>query len=183
MQALKVPSIVMAMYSVACSASSLGFIQATLEPHLRDFHLSPLVIGSMFVVSGGVYGFSAPLWGMICDRKPPKAVTFIGAVVISAGFALLGKSISCLKIHYLFEILGPLPFFHLEKTIGIIITGLFFHGLGLGAEVVAGFADAHKSAISSGFPDTVDTYGLISGLWTSTFALGAFIGKVVPSIL
>ena len=25
-------------------------------------------------------------------------------------------------------------------------------GLGLGAEVVAGFADAHKSAIASGFP-------------------------------
>ena len=68
----------MAMYSVACSAASLGFIQATLEPHLRDFNLSPLVIGSMFVVSGGCYGFSAPIWGMICDRFAPKKVTFVG---------------------------------------------------------------------------------------------------------
>ena len=41
--------------------------------------------------------------------------------------------------------MGPLPIFHLEKTIKIIIIGLVFHGLGLGAEVVAGFADAHKS--------------------------------------
>ena len=28
-----------------------------------------------------------------------------------------------------------------------------------------------------GFPDTIDTYGLVSGLWTSVFAFGAFIGK------
>ena len=45
-------------------------------------------------------------------------------------------------------------------------------GIGLGAEVVAGFADAHHQALAAGFPDTVDTYGLISGLWTSVFALG-----------
>jgi len=56
-------------------------------------------------------------------------------------------------------------------------------GVGLGAEVVAGFADAHKSAILHGFPDTIDTYGLISGLWTSVFALGAFVGPTVAGIL
>ena len=74
----QVPSITMAMYSVACSAASLGFIQATLEPHMRSFNMTPLIIGSMFVVSGGCYGFSAPLWGMICDKYPPKMVTLVG---------------------------------------------------------------------------------------------------------
>ena len=111
---------------------------------------------------------------MVCDRKNPKLVTFVGAILISAGFALM----------------GPLPFFNLKKTIPIVIAGLTLHGLGnskqiadsfclyyclqllslfiiylgLGAEVVAGFADAHKSAIASGFPDTIDTYGLVSGM-------------------
>ena len=41
--------------------------------------------------------------------------------------------------------MGPLPFFNIEKSIKLIIVALAFHGLGLGAEVVAGFADAHKS--------------------------------------
>ena len=41
--------------------------------------------------------------------------------------------------------MGPLPFFNMEKSIKLIIVALVFHGLGLGAEVVAGFADAHKS--------------------------------------
>lgn len=32
-------------------------------------------------------------------------------------------------------------------------------------------------------PDSIETYGLISGLWTSTFALGAFIGPTVSGFL
>ncbi|CAG2069398.1 unnamed protein product, partial [Timema podura] len=34
-----------------------------------------------------------------------------------------------------------------------------------------------------GFPNNLETYGLISGLWTSTFALGAFIGPSLAGIL
>lgn len=48
---------------------------------------------------------------------------------------------------------------------------------------MSGFADAHRQAIAAGLPDNVDTYGLISGLWTSVFALGAFIGPTVAGIL
>jgi len=167
LKALKVPSIVMACYSVACSASSLGFIQATLEPHLRDFNLSALRVGAFFVISGGCYGVSAPLWGLFCDRKPPKVASMAGAILMIVAFSFM----------------GPLPVFHIQKTIPIVSVALIAHGIGLGAEVVAGFADAHKQALVAGFPDTVDTYGLISGLWTSVFALGAFIGPTVAGIL
>ena len=61
-----------------------------------------------------ISGFSAPCWGMVCDRKNPKAVTFVGAILISVGFAIM----------------GPLPFFNLKKTIPIVIAGLCLHGLG-----------------------------------------------------
>ena len=44
------------LYSVVSSAASLGFLQATLEPHMRDFHLSPVAVGSMFVITGACYG-------------------------------------------------------------------------------------------------------------------------------
>ena len=33
--------------------------------------------------------------------------------------------------------------------------------------------------ILAGLPDTIDTYGIVSGLWTSAFALGAFVGGEV----
>lgn len=34
-----------------------------------------------------------------------------------------------------------------------------------------------------GFPNNFETYGLISALWTSSFALGAFIGPSLGGIL
>lgn len=34
-----------------------------------------------------------------------------------------------------------------------------------------------------GLPDSIETYGLVSGLWTSTFALGAFVGPSVSGLL
>lgn len=35
----------------------------------------------------------------------------------------------------------------------------------------------------SGFPSGIETYGLVSGLWTSTFAFGAFFGPSVSGLL
>lgn len=32
-------------------------------------------------------------------------------------------------------------------------------------------------------PDSIETYGLVSGLWTSTFALGAFFGPTISGML
>jgi MFS family permease len=34
-----------------------------------------------------------------------------------------------------------------------------------------------------GYPNNLETYGLISGLWTSTFALGACIGPSIAGFL
>merc|ERR1712080_154588 len=79
--------------------------------------------------------------------------------------------------------MGPLPFMPFGKSKGLIIFTLVLQGIGLGAQVVSGFADAHRQAILNGFPDTIDTYGLISGLWTSVFALGAFIGPTLAGIM
>merc|ERR1719150_3529808 len=104
---------------------------------------------------------------MVCDRYSPKSVAFLGAVLMVISFGLM----------------GPLPFLPLGKSKPLIIFTLVLQGIGLGAQVVSGFADAHRQAILSGFPDTIDTYGLVSGLWTSVFALGAFVGPTLAGIL
>ena len=41
---------------------------------------------------------------------------------------------------------------------------------------MAACAEAQKAAVAEGFPDNVATYALVSSIWTSTFALGAFVG-------
>lgn len=47
---LKISSIALASYSVFCASLSLGFLQATLEPHLRQFNLSPLTMGELIKI-------------------------------------------------------------------------------------------------------------------------------------
>lgn len=42
---LKVPRILFSAYSILCASVTIGYIQATLEPHLRQFGLSPVSIG------------------------------------------------------------------------------------------------------------------------------------------
>lgn len=151
------------------SSISIGFLQATLEPHLRSFKLSPLKLGLMFVLNGATYGFFAPLWGWLSDKKVnPRVVVIFGAVVVTASFMMV----------------GPAPYIPVEKiTLPICIVALILHGTGFGAELVATFTSAHKDAVANGFPDDIQTYGLVSGMWTSTFALGAFIGPSAAGAL
>lgn len=72
---------------------SIGFLQATLEPHLRQFSLSPVVLGLMFVINGGIYAATAPAWGWLCDKNvTPKVITIIGTVLVALGFSLIGPA-------------------------------------------------------------------------------------------
>lgn len=79
--------------------------------------------------------------------------------------------------------LGPAPFIPFKPSIPLVVVGLMFHGLGIGLLLVSTFADALKTAMRCGFAEGLDTYGLVSGLWTSIFAFGAFVGPSVSGAL
>ncbi|XP_034938176.1 MFS-type transporter SLC18B1-like [Chelonus insularis] len=165
---LKIPGVIVATVSIIATSMSIGFLQATLEPHLRQFELSPVVLGLMFVINGGTYAVTAPCWGWLCDRRlRPKIVTISGCIFVMIGFCLI----------------GPAPFIPSQTLLWLTICGLIIHGLGLSAQLVAAFSDALATTVSYGFPNNFETYGLISALWTSSFALGAFIGPSVAGIL
>ena len=42
---LKVPSICVVVLSLFCASSSIGFLLSSLEPHMRQFNLSPVTMG------------------------------------------------------------------------------------------------------------------------------------------
>ncbi|XP_045590439.1 MFS-type transporter SLC18B1 [Procambarus clarkii] len=166
--ALKLPSIVLMCLALLSSSISIGFMQATLEPHLRVLHLSPFKVGLMFVVSGSMYALTAPCWGSLCDKViPPRIITTLGTVMVVIAFTFV----------------GPMPFLPLETTLPLCIGALVVHGIGFGAVLVSTFSGCHRDVIANGFPDDLGTYGLVSGIWTSTFALGCFIGPSVGGVL
>ncbi|CAH2262331.1 jg26874 [Pararge aegeria aegeria] len=173
MSLLRIPGVLLAAISIICTSMSIGFLQATLEPHLREFHFSPVIVGVIFIINGGIYAISAPAWGWLCDHPyiKPKYITVIGHMFVVGAFLLV----------------GPAPFIDVAPyqttMLWLIIGGLVLHGLGIGSLLVSSFSDALGTAISSGLPNSIETYGLVSGMWTSTFALGAFIGPTVSGLL
>ncbi len=44
-EALCIPQVALATFSILCASSSIGFLLTALEPHLRQFELSPLQMG------------------------------------------------------------------------------------------------------------------------------------------
>lgn len=49
--------------------------------------------------------------------------------------------------------------------------------------LVSTFSDALKTAVAFGFKEGLETYGIVSGLWTSIFAFGAFVGPSASGAL
>ncbi|XP_054273005.1 MFS-type transporter SLC18B1-like isoform X2 [Macrosteles quadrilineatus] len=165
---LKVPAILLNSAAVVATAISMGFYSATLEPHLRLFNLSPIAMGLMFVISGGTYACVAPIVGRICDRWAyPKRVISVGCVLVVISFTIV----------------GPAPFVPLPTTLPLCIIGLVIHGVGLASLMVPTFMDSICSAVAAGFNDDIGTYGILSGLWSASFSLGAFIGPSVAGVL
>uniref|UniRef100_A0A0P4WD93 Major facilitator superfamily (MFS) profile domain-containing protein n=1 Tax=Scylla olivacea TaxID=85551 RepID=A0A0P4WD93_SCYOL len=166
--AVKLPSIVLACFAIICASISIGFLQATLEPHLRPLNLTPVQMGLMFILNGSTYALLAPFWGKMCDSylSPRTLITF-GAVVVAIAFTFV----------------GPMPFVPLNLSLPLCIVSLIVHGIGFGAVLVSTFAGAHRDVIAYGFPDDLSTYSLVSGIWTSTFALGCFIGPSAGGVL
>lgn len=166
--ALKVPSIVMFCCSVFITAASLGFLQATLEPHVRKFGLSSLQTGFMFILEGSTYALTSPIWGWLCDKLlSPGIVTVLGAILISVSWLLV----------------GPAPFLNLNTSIPLCAGSLLVFGVGIGAQMVSGYSGIIRQAVKNGFPDDLATYGLVSGLRVSAFSLGCFFGPIIGGVL
>ena len=76
---------------------------------------------------------------------------------------------------YYFQVLAP--------QFEITIVGLALVGVGTAALLVASFAGAQKAALENLSITSNDIHAAISGIWTSAFALGNFIGPTLGGLL
>lgn len=88
---LKIPGIIACSMTIIAASASIGFLAATLEPHLRQFNLSPVLLGAIFIIHGGLYATTAPMWGCMIDKfLHPKLAAVIGSMLIATAFSLVG---------------------------------------------------------------------------------------------
>lgn len=92
LQVLKIPGVLVCTFGICATSASIGFISATLAPHLQQFELNAVKTGVMFIINGGVYALCAPVVGMIVDKcKTPKIASIFGSLCIIVGFSLVGE--------------------------------------------------------------------------------------------
>lgn len=129
---LRIPGVMVCALGIAATSASIGFLGATLEPHLRQFDLSPVLLGMVFVINGGVYALTAPLWGYLVDKiVSPKLASCMGSIFIAMAFCLI----------------GPTSFLPIEVKLSTIIVGLVLQGVGISAQLVSSFTDALRTCM------------------------------------
>ncbi|XP_061173558.1 MFS-type transporter SLC18B1-like [Saccostrea echinata] len=158
--------------SLSAGSFSLAFLDPTLALHVKnlpELKDNTALIGLVFLIAGGIYTFTAPLWGFITDKKGyVKSMMAIGNLVGAVGYLLM----------------GPTPLIdHLPFKLWSVILSLILMGLGLGCAIIPTFRGLIESAKALGMEENMDTHGMVSGLFNSCFSLGAFIGPTVGGAL
>ncbi|KAI2810768.1 hypothetical protein BLOT_001932 [Blomia tropicalis] len=162
-------AIIFDVLSIVTSLNYLGFNAATLEPHLRQFNLSPFFTGLIFITTGLTYALSTPFWGALCERgMSPKLLIMIGSILCWIGIIFL----------------GPLSFIPLKPSLPLIVISLCLTGFGISAKMVCAFMDAMNDSIKKrGFKNDVSTYGMVSAMFFTSCSIGAFIGPSIGGFL
>jgi MFS family permease len=116
------------------------------------------------------YMIATPCWGWLVDSHvlQPEYVSPIGNLLILFSLFLV----------------GPVQYLHIRPDYMLTELGLGLLGIGTAATLTATFSLVQKNALlvlgaaEDGREDQ-EASSLISGLWTSAFALGNFVGPTV----
>ncbi|CEF69096.1 MFS-type transporter SLC18B1 [Strongyloides ratti] len=161
---LKMPLIWIMSVAVVLCAVSISFLDPTLAGHLESFDLSPTMVGIMFLFCAGGYTISAPLLGILVDKYScANTLLVVGAIAtMSSMFAI-----------------GPAPFIPFDKDLYVISIALTVLGFAAGALFIPTFQTSLDAVKEKGYEDNFQTYGCVSGIFQSAFALGGFLGPTI----
>jgi len=161
---LRNPGILLALCGTIYSAVCQSFIESFLEEFLSIFSLSVTKIGVSFLAMSVPYMIATPVWGWFADGYlQPEIIAPIGHLLIACSFLMI----------------GPISYFNMLPNYMLTLIGLGLVGIGTAATLTATFALTQKHALTIVSDKDENSSSLISGIWTSAFALGNFIGPTV----
>lgn len=166
---IKVPAVFVTGMVVVIVSSTWAFLDPTLEPHLRQFNLSPEKVGLIFLLFSGLYGVSSPAWGWMADRVNNHwSMMVAGLFMCTIGLLLL----------------GPCPFIPgIKSTIWLNLVALSMLGISVALALMPTFQGVLNSAVHGGCSDSIATYSVVAGVWSSMYSLGEVIGPALGGFL
>jgi len=140
-----------------------------LELHLETFSLSVQQVGLCFLTMAVPYTIVTIVAGYCADKfLHPGSITVSGFLLLLISFTLI----------------GPVGWMPVDPQLGLTLAGLLLQGAGSGAVIVSTYSSCLRATLTiDGYSQSVTTFSLVSGLWTSAFALGNFVGPSFAGII
>ncbi|GFT97923.1 MFS-type transporter SLC18B1 [Nephila pilipes] len=165
---LTMPHVIVVCLILAVASQAQGFIDPTLEPHMRQYDLDPSIIGLLFLLLSGAYGLSSPVVGWVSGKMENKyPIMIVGLSVITLSMLLM----------------GPSDFLPFEGSVWLSIVALTLLGVSFATAYVPTFESLFIAALNGGLEDDINTYSVVSGLWNSVYSLGEVTGPSLGGIL
>lgn len=166
---LRVPQVIVVCIILVVCSQSQGFVEPTLEPHMRqEFGADTTIVGTFFLVASATFALCSPVVGYICMKTEQRIpIMIVGLVLMSAGQLFM----------------GPAPFLHIPSNLWITLATMAVVGVSFAISYVPTMESIIRAATDSGMPGDVGTYALVSGLWNSMYSLGEVIGPSFGGVL
>jgi len=163
------PTIFMPFLDNACCFFGNGFLEAMLQPHIHAAGGSVTDGGIAFFMQGLVFMIGMIVCGWLCDKLPcPTLMSVAGNFCLALAFTLI----------------GPLPWISsIKPSVSLMKGAMAFVGMGYACIMVSTYSRAQGAAARMGFPKDIDTYLMISGMWTSSLYLGCFAGPTLAGFM
>ncbi|XP_046392956.1 MFS-type transporter SLC18B1-like [Ischnura elegans] len=166
---MRVPSVIVTSFVIVVASSTWGFLDPTLEPHLRQFQLSAEEVGLIFLLFSAVYAVSSPIWGWLADRLSSHwSMMAWGLIASTIGLLLLGPS-------------PIIPF--LKSSLWLNLVALSILGVAVALTLLPTFQGVLDNAIEGGCREDLGTYSLVAGIWSCMYSLGEVIGPTFGGVL
>ncbi|XP_021568304.1 MFS-type transporter SLC18B1 [Carlito syrichta] len=136
---------------------------------LLQFNLPAGYVGLVFLGLALSYAISSPLLGLLSDKKPHLRKWFL----VFGNFITAG----C------FMLLGPVPILHIKSQLWLLVLLLVINGISSGMSIIPTFPEILSCAYENGFEEGLSTLGLVSGLFSAMWSVGAFVGPALGGFL
>ncbi|XP_012965666.1 MFS-type transporter SLC18B1 isoform X1 [Mesocricetus auratus] len=164
------PKVGLIAFVIISLSSCFGFLDPILSLFvLEKFSLPAGYVGLVFLGLALSYTISSPLFGLLSDRMPNLRKWFLvfGNLITAACYMLL----------------GPVPILHIKSQLWLLVLVLVVNGFSAGMSIIPTFPEMLSCAYENGFEEGISTLGLISGLVSAMWSVGAFMGPVLGGFL
>lgn len=166
---LRVPQVIVVSIILVIGSQSQGFIEPTLEPHMRkEFDVNTSIVGSFFLAMSAIFSICSPLVGFLCMKTEQRIPIMIVGLIIMSGAQLF---------------MGPAPFLGIPSNLWATLATVSVLGASFAFAYVPTMESMIRAAVTGGMTEDIGTYALVSGWWNSMYSLGEVIGPSAGGVL